>query len=84
MNVPTWSGESTWITPITASRLQSGAHIAERICCIRMDIPGLEALVRLRVRGQHGDLLPHDHVHDRARVRRGRRRRSALLHDFIA
>ena len=39
MNVPTWTGESTWITPITESRFQSGAHIAERICCIRIDIP---------------------------------------------
>ena len=27
------------MTPITASRLQSGAHIAERICCMRIDSP---------------------------------------------
>ena len=69
MKVPTWSGESTWMTPMTESRFQSGAHIAERICCMRIDIPALEALVGLGVGGQDGHLLLHDHVHDRARVR---------------
>ena len=39
MKLPTWSGESTWMTPMTESRLQSGAHIADRICCIRIDCP---------------------------------------------
>ena len=37
--LPTWSGESTWMTPMTESRFQRGAHIADRICCIRMDSP---------------------------------------------
>ena len=55
---------------MTESRLQSGAHIAERICCMRIDIAGLEPLVGLRVGGEHGDLLLHDHVHDRPRVGR--------------
>ncbi len=27
------------MTPITESPFQSGAHIAERICCMRMDSP---------------------------------------------
>ena len=32
-------GESTWITPMIRSPDQSGAHIAERIWCRRIDSP---------------------------------------------
>ena len=32
-------GESTWMAPITEFWFQSGAHIADRICCMRIDMP---------------------------------------------
>jgi len=36
---PTWNGESTCITPMIRSPDQSGAHIAARIWCRRIDSP---------------------------------------------
>ena len=66
------------MTPMTASRLQSGrAH--RRADLLHADrLARLEALVGLGVGGQHRDLLAHDHVHDRARVGRGAVGRLAL------
>ena len=39
VNVPVLSGVSTWSAPMTRSRSQSGTHIADRICWMRIDWP---------------------------------------------
>ena len=67
VNVPTCSGESTWITPMTESRFQSGAHIAERICCMRIDIPASNRSSTWASDVSTATFCPHHHVHDRPR-----------------
>ena len=52
------------MTPMIRSPDQSGAHIAERIWCRRIDSPAGEALVRLGVEGdQRHPLLHHRPQH---------------------
>ncbi len=67
------------MTPITAEPLQSGAHIAERICCRRIESPLSKRWSVWASEVRIATFCLHDHVHDRPRVRRRAVRGLALL-----